>query len=179
MQTVVAFTGISGVGKTTFLRTLAKSLPFQHLTGGSLIVAGREAASDQRDGMRHQNLDENQRLLIEGFAVARDPEAHHIFMDGHVVIDDGQSLTKLACDVFRALDVAMIVHLEGEPIQIATNRSHDASRSRPSYDVETLQQHQDISRQHAKCIANELEIGFHIVTHNDVDYLVNQLRRPA
>ena len=179
MQTVVAFTGISGVGKTTFLRTLAKSLLFQHLTGGSLIVAGREAASDQRDGMRHQDLDENQRMLIEGFVVARDPEADHIFMDGHVVIDDGQNLTKLECDVFRALDVAMMVHLEAEPIKIATNRSQDASRSRPAYDVETLERHQDISRQHAKCIANKLDVGFHIVTHNDVDCLVNHLRRLA
>lgn len=178
-QRVIAFTGISGVGKTTFLRSLARALPFQHLTGGSLIVAGREADLECRDGMRHQDLDENQRLLIEGFAVVRDPEADQIFMDGHVIIDDGKSLTKLECDVFRALDIAMMVHLEAEPKQIASNRSHDASRSRPSYDVETLERHQDISRLHAKFIANELNVDFHVVTHEDVDHLASLLRNPS
>lgn len=178
-QRVIAFTGISGVGKTTFLRALAKSLPFQHLTGGSLIAAGRQVDLEGRDSMRHQDLDENQRLLIEGFAVARDPEANCIFMDGHVVIDDGKSLIKLDCDVFRALDTAIMVHMESEPKQIAFNRSHDSSRSRPSYDVETLGQHQEISRLHAKFIAKELNVDFHVVTHDDVDHLESLLRKPS
>lgn len=86
---VVAFTGISGVGKTTFLKKLSERVSFQHLTGGSLIAAARQADADQRDTIRHADLDENQQLLIDGFFVARDQQVELVIMDGHVVIDGG------------------------------------------------------------------------------------------
>ncbi len=167
-QSVIAFTGISGVGKTTFLLELANLVPFQHLTAGSLIAAAREAASDRRDDLRCNDLDENQRLLIDGFSVARDLKAELVVIDGHVVIDDGESLVKLPNDVFRALDIAMMVHLEAEPRRIANNRAKDNSRSRPKYEPETLRRHQEVSRFHAKYIAESLCVSFHIVTHDDV-----------
>ena len=165
---VIAFTGISGVGKTTFLKELAKQVSFQHLTGGSLIAAARQAEPGQRDEMRHANLDENQRLLISGFAVARDPKASLVIMDGHVVIDDGNSLIELPSAVFRALGASLMIHLEADPAWIAANRSRDKTRSRPQYTPDTLEQHQSASRSHAATIASELDIGFHIVTHTDV-----------
>ena len=67
-QRVVAFAGISGVGKTTCLNKLADIVAFQHVTGGSLIASARDAAADSRDAMRHADLDENQRLLIPASA---------------------------------------------------------------------------------------------------------------
>ena len=172
---VVAFTGISGVGKTTFLCGLAELVPFQHLTGGSLIAAARDARPYQRDAMRHADLDENQRLLIEGFEVARDPEADLVILDGHVIIDDGNDLQKLSSEVFRALGLTMMIHLEAEPVRINSNRSMDGSRSRPTYDAETLAQHQDTSRAHAKSIAAELGIDFRRVTHEDAVCLASDL----
>lgn len=174
-QRVIAFTGISGVGKTTFLSKLADLAAFQHVTGGSLIAAACDAAPDDRDTMRHADLDENQRLLIEGFALARDPNAELIIMDGHVAVDSGKGLTKLSSDVFKALDVMAMVHLEAEPTRISKNRSQDTSRSRPRYDTETIRQHQEISRAHARFIAENLRIGFHIVTHDDVTHLAKLL----
>jgi adenylate kinase len=175
-QRVIAFTGISGVGKTTFLKKLAALTAFQHVTGGSLIAAARDVAPDVRDTMRHADLDENQRLLVQGFALARDPTIGLIIMDGHVVIDAGESLTKISSDVFKAIDVATMVHLEAEPGCIAKNRSLDASRSRPSYGPETLSQHQNVSRTHAQSIAKTLQIEFHVVTHSDVAVLAKELK---
>lgn len=170
-QQIVAFVGLSGVGKTTFLRHLAEHIPFQHLTGGSLIAAARDARTDERDAMRHADLDENQRLLIDGFALARDTAARLVIMDGHVVIDSSAGLQELPADVFRALGIAKMVHLEAEPARISTNRSNDASRRRPTHDLETLSQHQLASRAHAKSIAAALSVEFHIVTHNDIAHL--------
>ena len=72
-QRVVAFTGISGVGKTTFLKKFTEQMAFQHVTGGSLIAAARNAVSDSRDDLRYSDLDENQRLLIQGFHSASLP----------------------------------------------------------------------------------------------------------
>lgn len=174
-QRVVAFAGISGVGKTTFLNRFASTVAFQHVTGGSLIASARSAASNSRDAMRHADLDENQRLLIRGFALARDPTADLIIMDGHVVIDDGKGLTNISSDVFKALDVAVMVHLEANAERVAKNRRQDTSRSRPSYGTERLAQHQRISREHAQSIAKTLNIGFHVVTHDDVAHLARVL----
>lgn len=174
-QKIVAFTGISGVGKTTFLEKLAKRLSFQHLTGGTLIAAARQADANQRDAMRHADLDENQRLLIHGFFATIDPQVGLVIMDGHVVIDNGNNLTLLPSAIFRALGTSLMVHLEADPALIITNRSHDTARSRPSYDFETLKQHQTTSRNHASSIARDLDIGFHIVTHSDVDQFATTL----
>lgn len=174
-QKIVAFTGISGVGKTTFLKALAKRMTFQHLTGGSLIAAARQEDADQRDSIRHADLDENQRLLIEGFFVACDPQIELVIMDGHVVIDSGNNLTELPSTVFRALGTSLMVHLEPYPDWIAANRSRDTSRSRPIYAIETLARHQSASRRHAASIASDLGIGFHIVRHSDLDQFATML----
>lgn len=172
---VIAFTGISGVGKTTFLNRFSNLVAFQHVTGGSLIAAARDAAPDDRDAMRHADLDENQRLLIRGFDLVRDPTAELIIMDGHVVIDHGEGLTNISSDVFKALDVTVMVHLEANPERVAKNRRQETSRSRPSYGTERLAQHQHMSREHAQSIAKTLNIGFHVVTHDDVAHLAKVL----
>ena len=174
-QRVVAFTGISGVGKTTFLKKFTEQMAFQHVTGGNLIAAARNAVSYSRDNLRYSDLDENQRLLIQGFALARDALAKVIIMDGHVVIDDGERLTRISCHVFKALGVTAMVHLEADPKYIAENRSKDTARSRPKYDKDKLAQHQDMSRQCACFIAEKLRIDFHIVTHDDVAHLATLL----
>lgn len=174
-QKIIAFTGISGVGKTTFLKKLAKTVSFQHLSGGSLIASARQAGADQRDAMRHADLDENQQLLIDGFFAVCDPQVELVILDGHVVIDGGNNLNELPSTVFRALGVSLMVHLEANSDQVAANRSLDTSRSRPTYASEALDQHQSTSRNHAASIACELGIGFQIVTHSDVDEFATML----
>ena len=178
-QRIIAFTGISGVGKTTFLRKFSEQMVFQHVTGGSLISEAKNAALDGRDDLRHYDLDENQRLLIEGFALARDTYAELIIVDGHVVIDDGKGLAKISCDVFKALGVMAMVHLEADPTRIAENRSKDTARSRPRYDADMLGQHQEMSRRHAHCIAEELGIDFYIVRQNEFTHLATLLEGTA
>lgn len=174
-QRIVAFTGISGVGKTTFLRRLAQLIDFQHITSGSLIATAREVAADSRDAIRYADLDENQRLLIEGFVLTRDPYEKLVMIDGHVVVDDGEVLSKISSDVFRALGVSVMVHLEAPPEQIAANRARDESRSRPSYSPDLLERHQVLSRAHAHDVSEKLNIPLRIVTHNDVNQLVKLL----
>lgn len=166
-QRVVALTGISGVGKTTFLRELSATREFQHLTGGTLIAAARNKGSEARDSLRHADLEENQRLLIQGFALDKDPKANLIVMDGHVVIDTNSGLARISSIVFEAIDVSLMLHLEADPLRIFKNRSEDTSRSRPTWDVETLAHHQKASREHAQYIARSLQIDFCAVRHGD------------
>lgn len=170
-QKIIAVTGVSGVGKTTFLHHLAELIDFQHVTGGSLIATACEAAPEARDVIRYADLDENQRLLIEGFVLTRDPNSNLIIIDGHVVIDDGNRLSEISSEVFRALGVSVMVHLESEPERIAANRGGDTSRSRPTYPLDILEHHQGVSRAQAQAVADILGIPFHIVTHNDTEHL--------
>lgn len=172
---IIAFTGLSGVGKTTFLQRLRKHVSFQHLTGGSLIATARDADQQERDNLRHADLDENQRLLIEGFALARDPEANLVIMDGHVVVDSGDCLTKLPADVFRSLGITTLIHLEADPARIAANRAGDTTRVRPAYDTSTLSAQQEASRTHAESIAKTLGVDFQVVGHDDVARLASIL----
>ena len=165
---IIAFTGISGVGKTTFLRSLAKYVSFQHLTGGSLISAGRQATEKERDTLRHANLDENQRLLLLGFAIERDHSAQLIVMDGHVVIDTDAKLEKLSIDVFRELEISMMVHLEADPALIEQNRKRDKGRNRPTHSIEVLSKHQQVSRRRAEEVAVALGVECIFVSHERV-----------
>lgn len=174
-QRIVAFTGISGVGKTTFLRRLAEQLEFQHVTAGSLIATARQVVQEARDSIRYADLNENQRLLIEGFLLTRDPNSNLVIMDGHVVIDDGEELSKISSEVFRKLGISFMVHLEADPARIASNRTEDTSRSRPVWQLDIIEKHQLISRIHAQSIAEILGIPFYIATQNDADGLFRLL----
>jgi len=175
-QRVVALTGISGVGKTTYLRKLSTTHVFQHLTGGTLIAAAREQSSIARDSMRHADLEENQQLLIQGFKLERDPRANLIIMDGHVVVDNGFGLTRISSAVFEAIDASMMLHLEADPERIFKNRSEDSSRSRPAWDVETLAHHQETSREHARFVARNLRIDFCVLSHDNLSFVAEALK---
>lgn len=164
-QRTIAFVGISGVGKSTFLRSAAKKVAFQHLTAGSLIGKARES---ERDGLRLQNIDENQRLLIAGFEMAKNSTDNLIVIDGHVIIDAGNGLQEISANVFAALRVCAIVHLEAEAMQILTNRAGDKSRDRPILSVNELAAHQISSRSAALDIARSLAIPFRSFSHDEV-----------
>lgn len=164
-QRTIAFVGISGVGKSTFLRSAAKKIAFLHLTAGSLIGRGRES---ERDCLRLQNIDENQRLLVAGFKIAKNSTDELVVIDCHVIIDAGNGLQVISADVFAALGVAAIVHLEAEAMQILTNRGSDKSRDRPILSVNELEAHQVTSRNVALDIARSLAIPFRSFSHDDV-----------
>ncbi|MEQ9396130.1 ATP-binding protein [Haliea sp.] len=175
-QTVVAVTGISGVGKTTFLRNAAKEIQFQHLTAGSLIATARATPDNSREELRHADLEENQRLLIHGFAQARDSEAALVVLDGHVIIDSEKGITLIPSQVFADLEVNLIVHLEADPIKISQHRAGDANRSRPQLPAKTLFLHQQRSKQHARDLASDLGIGFLEATPGDCKTFISHIR---
>ncbi len=176
-QTIIAFTGISGVGKTTFLQRLRGYIAFQHLTGGSLISEARQETDETRDRLRLADLDENQRLLIRGFALARDPEAGLIIVDGHVVIDHSNGIQDVPATVFERLGTTLMVHLEADPNLILRNRTGDIARDRPVYSVEVISSHQELSRMRALDISRILNIEYIMVKHDDVLALATLLQQ--
>lgn len=159
-QRVVAVVGISGVGKTTFIKRLAEELPIQHLTAGTLIEAGRAIRLLDRDQIRLANINDNQKLLIAGIEQARDESKRFIVMDGHVVIHGPQGLEDLSSQVFSALNVDGMVHLSASPERILRNRVNDGSRDRPILSEQEILDHQLRSIRVAKAICCSVDVPF-------------------
>lgn len=168
---IMALVGISGVGKTTFLKKLSSWIDFQHLTAGSLIARARNVGKRPRDDLRLANVDENQRLLTEGFDLAWDRSASHIILDGHCIIHGDLAVQRIDSQVFSELGIRLMVHLEADPQQVKINRSRDLTRDRPSLQIEELGRHQAMSLAHAQNIASELKIDFRRLKHSDLDIL--------
>lgn len=158
-QSIVAFLGISGVGKTTFLKESLRTMSFQHLTAGYLIGQARDAQIGH-DHLRLQNIADNQDLLVEGFLIRKDFSAACVVLDGHAIIDGPSGLETIDVDIFRRLGVNAVAHLEADPQQIFANREGDRSRGRPHRSTDELLEHQSLSLARSRVIANELMLPF-------------------
>ena len=169
---IIALVGISGVGKTTFLKKLSSQLDFQHLTAGSLIARARDAGEQRRDRLRLSDIDENQQLLVEGFDLSCNHSASHIILDGHCIIHNDLGVQRIDSQVFSELGVRLIAHLEAKPQQVQINRSSDLARDRPLLELDELDAHQTLSLAHAQDIASELKIDFRQLKHSDLDVLM-------
>lgn len=176
-QLTIAVVGISGVGKTTFLRTLAREVEFQHLTAGSLISAARAAGNAERDRLRLSDIDENQRLLIEGFSIARTPEPPLAILDGHVVIHAADGLHAIGSHVFSELGLRGMIHLVSDPARISANRTKDTGRDRPQVSIHELEQHQSASIAAAEHVSETLGVPFLIASVEDIALVTEFLSR--
>lgn len=168
-QIVIALLGISGVGKTTFLRKLLESLQFQQLQASALIKEGREIAENAPidiDSLRSADIDQNQKYLTAGFVQAVDPDAKIVILDGHSVIDTPNGLVPIEAVVFSQLGIKGVIFLADDPAQVILRRQGDLTRNRPVRDLSDLTKYQDISLLNSVKICRELMVPL-IVVNND------------
>jgi adenylate kinase len=168
-QKTIALVGISGVGKTTFLKNLASELTFQHLTAGTLISEGKSLERADRDKLRLSNINENQKLLILGFHHARNPNIPFVVMDGHVIIHGAEGLETIGSHVFEALGIDAMMHLVAHPQRILENRLKDAGRARPVLSEKELEEHQNSSFFAAQKVCETLNIPCVKVSTSEID----------
>src|SRR5690242_8893414 len=111
---VVAVAGLSGVGKSTLLTRLKNAIPMQILQASALIKearASRDGESLTLDALRAVDLDENQRLLAQGFARRVDRAASLVVLDCHTVIETPGGLIRIDPRVFDLMNVRAMVFL--------------------------------------------------------------------
>lgn len=168
MARIIAVTGISGVGKTTFLTALRPHCSFQHLQASALIQSQHDqSCASANKGAIAQNQDK----LITAFNLARDPKANLVVIDGHTIIDTPDGLVRISAGVFRALEVSAIFYLYDAPAPISMRRACDTTRVRPQRSLQDLARQQKLGLLHGLRVAQSLGIPIHILTpHQDVAF---------
>lgn len=174
-QRIIALLGISGVGKTTFLRRVQETMVFQHLSAGTLIASASNLNVD-RDLLRLRQVDRNQQFLLAGMELAKDPAAKLVVLDGHAVVDGPAGLESVSHMVFRDMGICGIAHLEAAPSFVKRNRQNDRCRARPPHDIDVLQVHQEASAIVSQEISEVLDVPF-LRLEDDVAAFVEFARR--
>lgn len=147
-QSVIAFVGISGVGKSTLLNSLTECLEFQHLQASQLIKTSKEKLTNEQfetDELRTVDIQDNQTLLVEGFNNARDAQASLVVIDGHTLIDAPSGLVVISPTVFQGMGVTSFIFLSDNPNNIFERRKMDKSRNRPFRTPEQLEEQQEVA----------------------------------
>lgn len=147
----MALTGLSGVGKSMLLQKLSTHWHFQHLQASALIRVARQVAEyvPTVDHLRLANLDENQQLLVRGFADAADANAPLIVLDAHTLIELPNKWVLIEPDVFGAIGINSMLFLTATPADIANRRVRDKARQRQAKCAEELENVLRRARQHA------------------------------
>ncbi|MEO1151000.1 MAG: AAA family ATPase [Pseudomonadota bacterium] len=165
---VIALAGLSGVGKTTFLKSLNTRDKFVHLEASKIIKlqkAALEGNIPTSEDLRLGDLDDNQKLLILGIEEIAKSDAELAVLDCHTVIDDGKELIRITSDVFKTLGVKLFVFLQGTPAKIKEHREKDSSRERPLRSEFELMEHQNVGISHTEAICAVLNIPCKILTN--------------
>jgi adenylate kinase len=177
MKRVVAVLGVSGVGKSTFVRAIGMRLPLLHLQASDLIKAAqarRQASVSTSEELRLGPVADNQQLLIDSFAEATATATGLVVFDGHAVIF-GASITEIAGSVFSNLGCSMLLVIEAAPSIIRSRRLGDIGRARPDLSEAEIGVQQQHATKAAVDIAKQLGIPIHIIAAADVDVVMSLL----
>lgn len=178
--TIVALTGLSGVGKSTLLVAVAVRLPLQHLQASALIKKGRETMLGQameQDQLKYSDLDENQRLLVHGLEASFDSANQLVVLDSHTVIERETDHFVVDPAVFAAVGIAAMIFLHDEPQEIEKRRDNDQSRKRPRKDAADLAKVQAEAAAQAELICRKVGVPLYVETPSNVDGVVELLGR--
>lgn len=169
MPRIIAVVGVSGVGKTTMLRTLCAKLDFQHLSAGKIIGDERARRQEEtaHDELRLADINDNQNLLIQGFLTTAETNTKLVILDGHTVIHAKDKLQPIPPEVFGELGIGMFILIRGNVDTIEKQRKMDQNRSRPELSRSQIEEHQDFAIDVTKFCADELKVPFHILEAGD------------
>lgn len=167
MTSIVALTGLSGVGKSSMLRRVGSSFSFQHLQASALIKSSREdlyRAKVSIDDLRHENIDDSQKLLVHSFSRELDRSMLLAVLDGHTIVECDGGIEIIPAFVFEAVGVEAMIFLTDTPERIAARRTGDGMRNRPVPSTSDLGRFQELARETAKNIAGVLKIPFKVIS---------------
>lgn len=171
-QEVAFLAGISGVGKTTFLKMLSASSDFQSLTASSIIKDQQKyeaLRAQSSEDLRQGDISDNQRLMASGFERLRDKSKKLVIVDGHTIIASPSGIVKLNHEVFEPLALSRMVFLYENASLILERRIGDIGRERPQISIDEIKEHQSLALTQAADIANILGICLGVFNSKMID----------
>lgn len=165
--------GISGVGKTTFLKRLTAAYSVKGFTASQIISEAH--LSEKGKGLTsstqtHGNSALNKEMLLKGFDLIRAKTEGTIVLDAHTIVKKVDGVKAIDSDVFRVLEIGLIMVLREDPSIIYEQRENDSTRNRDDHDVGELQTLQEESTQASIRLAKKLRIPCVIITRDDFHF---------
>jgi adenylate kinase len=158
--TILVF-GISGVGKTSLIQSSVKDFPNAlRWRASDIISQAREMSDPERLRLLPPaELMRSQELLVEGFRARRKlSPSELVILDAHSVIDTDEGFFEVPLAVVSELRPTGIVYVASEATQIASQRTSDRSRVRPTRSPTQLAEYQARSIQACEHYSEALEI---------------------
>ena len=169
---IIAVFGISGVGKTTLIDSIARDWPSEilHLQASQLIKDAKQRDLDS-EALRTASADEigvNQDFLISEFdrRVVSAIQSTVIF-DGHSVIDNDTDLVLIPTSVIRALSPTAIIFVVDSAATIAARRRSDGRRNRPERSAVKLEFMQSRALEACHGYSDALAVPLHVILPTD------------
>lgn len=157
-MTVIFVGGIHGVGKSSLCAEVEASLGVAHHTASRIIKSAVHGALACKTKVV-ENMNDNQRLLIDGFRESR-KSATHILLDGHWTLQTSKGFEPIPVGVFRHLQInaGILVVDDGQAIS-----DRAMKRDGRSLSVAELTLHQSIELAHAQLVTKTLDLPLTIL----------------
>lgn len=167
-QSSIFLGGIHGVGKSSLCEKIFIPFGYECFTASQLIkMSGGVLRRDKAVA----NLDQNQALLVSRVR-RQQKKSFRFLLDGHFVLKgmDGE-LQKIPLEVFRCLKLTKLILLTGNEQDIAQRLN---KRDGQRWEVGFLQDFQNIEREHAHFISQELGIPLLVC---DIHNSLNKIKK--
>jgi adenylate kinase len=149
---VIFVCGVGGVGKTTWLREIYGSPGERWFTASGLL-----RSECGRFGWQPGDLsfEQSQTYIVKAFEQVSVGAVQNLLIDGHAVVEQGESWARVPIWVFKKLAVARVVLIQDEPEEIAYRRGNDKEKNRVVCGEDRLKELQDTCLIHVAMIGRE------------------------
>jgi len=156
LSTTIIVVGVSGVGKSTLIQSVASEIPScRHVQASHLL---KNALKAQAEELRLGAVLDNQKVLIDAFQKVRALAEDVILLDAHCIVDSDHGIEIIPEAVFRSLEPTGFVEVWDEPGAVALRRVLDAKRVRPARDEVTIRNHQTLSSETVEQYAAQIGV---------------------
>ena len=174
---VIVVTGITGVGKTTVMRSAAEGMDIKFVTFGTVMseIALEQKIVKDRDEMRKLTLEQQKDLQIK--TAEKVASMGNVILDTHCTVKTPKGyMPGLPEWVIKKLKPTAIVVVEADPEEIFNRRAGDPTRNRDPDTKEQIEEHQMVNRAAAMAYAALSGATVKIVFNHDdaIDAAVKQ-----
>lgn len=166
---VIGLFGISGSGKTHLARRIVEMRPdILRVSASTLLKSAHRTTGERLRTADAERVIDNQNALASALREWRHAHEHHpVLLEAHALIDNDRELVEVPVEAIRGLDLAAILSIEADPVEIVERRRTD-DRYRPVRTVDELERQQARSLELAHSLSKQLGIPFQRTRSHDL-----------